>query len=74
MKGELGGLVAVGALWLSDYGGYSQTPRVRVPQLPVFLFSPFSLSRLGYNETSIILIPLLLQCLYCYGLAYLLVN
>ena len=24
------------------YGGFSQTPWVRVPQLPVFRFSPFS--------------------------------
>ena len=55
MKGELGGLVAVVALWLSGYGSYSQTPSVQVLQLPVFLFSPFSLSRLGSNETVIIL-------------------
>ena len=53
MKGELGGLVTVVALWLSGYGGYSQTPWVRVPQLSFFLFSPFSLSGLDSNETSI---------------------
>ena len=29
------------------YGGFSQTPWVRVPQLPVFRFSPFSPSRLN---------------------------
>ena len=52
MKGELGGLVAVVASWFSGYGGYSQTPWVRVPQLPVFLFSPFSSSRLISNKTS----------------------
>ena len=52
IKGELGGLVAVVALWLSGYGGYSQTPWVRVPQLP-FLLSSFSSSKLGSNETSI---------------------
>ena len=52
MKGELEGLVAVVALWLSGYDGYSQTPWVQVLQLPVFLFSPFSPSRLNSNETS----------------------
>ena len=31
------------------YGGFSQTPWVQVPQLPVFRFSPFSLSRLDSN-------------------------
>ena len=36
--------------WLSGYGGYSQIPWVRVPQLPCFLYSPFSLSRLSSNE------------------------
>ena len=36
MKGELEGLVAVVASWLSGYGGYSQTPWVPVPQLPFF--------------------------------------
>ena len=50
----VGWLVAVLALWLSGYGGYSQTPWFRVMQLPVFLFSPFSPSRLISNETSII--------------------
>ena len=55
MKGELGGLVAVVDSWLGGYGGYSHTPWVRVPQLPVFLFSPFSPSGLGSNETSIII-------------------
>ena len=54
MKGEVGGLVAVVALWLSGYGGYSHIPWIRVTQLLVFLFSPFSPSRLGSNETSII--------------------
>ena len=34
----------------------SGLPWVRVPQLLVFLFSPFSQSRLGSNETSIILL------------------
>ena len=52
MKGELGGLVAVVASWLSGHGGYSQTPWVRVSQLPVFLFSPFSLSRLSSNYSA----------------------
>ena len=33
---ELERLVAVVALWLSGYGGYSQTPWVRVPQLLFF--------------------------------------
>ena len=56
MKGELERLVAVVASWLSGYGGYSQTPWVRAPQLPFFFFSPFSLSRLSSNETSITLI------------------
>ena len=51
MKGELRGLVAVVASWLSGYGNYSQTPCVRVPQLSFFLFSPFSSSRLISNET-----------------------
>ena len=62
MKGELGGLVAVVASWLSGYGGYSQIPWVQVPQLPVFLFSPFSPSRLGCNETSIIQVQSLSIC------------
>ena len=53
MKGELEGLVAVVVSWLSGYGGYSQTPWVRVPQLLVFLFSLFSPSSLISNETSI---------------------
>ena len=49
-------LVAVVALWLSGYGGYSQSPWVQVPQLLVFLFSPFSPSGLGSNETSIFML------------------
>ena len=38
MKGEMERLVAVVVSWLSGYGGYSQTPWVGVPQLPVFSF------------------------------------
>ena len=41
------GLVAVVVSWLKGYGGYSQTPWVRLPQLPVFHFSVFSPSRLN---------------------------
>ena len=59
MKGELGVLVAVVASWLSGYGGYSQTSWVQVPQLAVFLFSPFTLSGLGSNETSISILQVL---------------
>ena len=47
IKGELGEAGCYGGLWHSGYGGYSQTPWVRVPQLLVFLFSTFSPSRLS---------------------------
>ena len=47
IKGELWRLVSVVASQLSGYDGYSQTPWVRVPQLPVFRFSPFSPSRVN---------------------------
>ena len=43
MKGELWRLVSVVASWLSGsvvYGSFSQTPWVRIPQLP-FFFSSF---------------------------------
>ena len=66
MKGELGGLVAVVTSWLSGYGGYSQTPWVQVLQLPVFLFSSFSPSRLGSNETSIKYIPIVMLKAYAF--------
>ena len=65
MKGELGGLVAVVALWLSGYGSYSQTPWVKPFESHSCRYSLFSflLSRLVSSETSesIILTHLLIQ-------------
>ena len=50
------------SLWLSGYDGYSQTPWIRVTQLPALLFSPFSSSRLISNDTFIMFAVLF--CLY----------
>ena len=50
MKGELREAGCCGGLWHSGYDCYSQTPWVRVPRLPVFLFSPFSPSRLSFHS------------------------
>ena len=50
MKGDLVGAGCCGGLWLSGYVGFSQTPWVQVPRLPVFLFSSSFFSRLNSNN------------------------
>ena len=53
MKGDLEGLVAVVASWLSGYGSYSQTPWVRISQLPVFFLVSFLPKQVEFQRNNL---------------------
>ena len=63
MKGELWGLVSVVASGSVVYGGFSQTPWVRVPQLPFFTFLLLS-QQAEFHLTFVFVIRLLIYNIY----------